>query len=133
MTRRHHCIAVMARHGSAVLLALAAFTAVVQQPAAGQRIFPQQTGWTFSWTNARGSATSQGARARAGALFPSVIADPGTEIIIGPDGNYDYQIEDPTFKFGSFYQSVTTKDSEVTDRHSFFVITDFGFSIFHNN
>lgn len=99
-------------------------------PGQGQTVFPQQTGWTYSFTSGKGSFTGQTARVRAGARVPEVTADPGTEILIGEDGNYDYRIKDPTFKFGSFYRGPVTEEAEVNDTNGISVNSDFGFSVF---
>lgn len=99
-------------------------------PGRAQAVFPQQTGWSVTFTNGKGSSTSPTARVRAGARVPEVSADPGTEVLIGKDGNYDYRIQDPTFKFGSFYQSSITEEAEVGKTNGINVTTDFGFSVF---
>lgn len=117
------------RYGLWLVVALASLAA---PPAQAQRIFPQQTGWTFSTSSGRGSFTSQVARSRAAAFFPQVIVDPGTELLIGPDGNYDYRISDPTFKFGSFYQSRTIEETEINNTNGITVLSDFGYSVFKN-
>lgn len=114
-------------------LLLATALAGLAGPAAlAQRIFPQQTGYTFSTSSGRGSFTSQVARSRAAAFSPDVIVDPGTELLIGPDGNYDYRINDPTFKFGSAYQKRTIEETEVNSTNGITVLSDFGYSVFKN-
>lgn len=119
-------------HAAGVALLLACLAL----PAAGraQRIFPQQTGWTYSRTLGSGSVTSQLARTRAEARLPQVVVEPGnTELLIGADGNYDYRILDPTQKFGSAYQSQTLEETEITDTNAILTNTDFGYSVFNNN
>jgi hypothetical protein len=102
-------------------------------PAAqAQRIFPQQTGWTITNSSGRGSVTSQTARSRASAAFPEVLVDPGTELLIGPDGNYRYRITDPTIKFGSFYQNRTIDESETSSFNAITILNDSSYSVFKN-
>jgi len=110
--------------------ALGAGLLTLAAPVGAQAVFPQQTGWSITFTRGKGSSTSPTSRVRAGARVPEVAVDPGTELLIGKDGNYDYRITDPTFKFGSFYQSPITEESEVGGTNGINVTTDFGFSVF---
>jgi hypothetical protein len=112
------------------ICALGAALFALAVPVQAQTVFPQQTGWSITFTTGKGSSTSPTARVRAGARVPEVAVDPGTELLIGKDGNYDYRITDPTFKFGSFYQSPITEESEVGKTNGIYVTTDFGFSVF---
>ena len=106
----------------AVLLPLA--------PLRAQAVFPQQTGWTTTFSSGKGSYTSQTARVRAGAQVPVVNVIPGTEVFIGKDGTYNYRIQDPTTTFGSSYNSPITKEVEVTDSNGILLNSDFGLSVF---
>lgn len=121
------------RRRSREALLLATVLVALAAPAArAQRIFPQQTGWTYTTSSGRGSATTQVARSRSAAFFPEVSVTPGTELLIGPDGNYDYKINDPSFNFGSLYQSRTIEESQTNNTNVITVLSDTGYSVFKN-
>ncbi len=99
-------------------------------PLQAQTVFPQQTGWSYTFSRGKGSYTSQTARVRAGARVPEVTVVPGTEVLIGKDGNYVYRIDDPAVPFGSTYNNAITQEKEETDSNGILLNSDFGFSVF---
>lgn len=113
-----------------LLWVLGAWILTLAASGQAQTVFPQQTGWSYTFSRGKGSYTSQTARVRAGARVPEVTVVPGTEVLIGKDGNYVYRIDDPAVPFGSTYNNAITQEKEETDSNGILLNSDFGFSVF---